>query len=58
MLSNKFQAELCGRATGSTVTGLRQSELLKCSIKIPKREIQDKIANILARVDNKINLNT
>ena len=58
MLSNMFQSELCGRATGSTVTGLRQPELLKCSIKIPKREIQDKIASILTRVDNKINLNT
>lgn len=58
MLSNMFQSELCGRATGSTVTGLRQPELLKCSIKIPNREIQDKIASILESVDNKINLNT
>ena len=58
MLSNMFQSELCARATGSTVTGLRQPELLKCSIKIPKREIQDKIASILTRIETKINLNT
>ena len=58
MLSHTFQSELCGRATGSTVTGLRQPELLKCSIKIPKREIQDKIASILTRIDAKTNLNT
>lgn len=58
MLSHTFQSELCGRATGSTVTGLRQPELLKCSIRIPKREIQDKIASILTRIDTKINLNT
>ena len=58
MLSNMFQSELCARATGSTVTGLRQPELLKCSIKIPKREIQDKIASILTKIDTKINLNT
>lgn len=57
MLSHTFQSELCGRATGSTVTGLRQTELLKCSIKIPKREIQDKIASILTKIDTKINLN-
>ena len=57
MLSHTFQSELCGRATGSTVTGLRQPELLNCSIKIPKREIQDKIASILTRIDTKINLN-
>ena len=57
MLSHTFQSELCGRATGSTVTGLRQPELLKCSIKIPTREIQDKIASILTRIDTKINLN-
>ncbi len=58
MLSNMFRSELCARATGSTVTGLRQPELLKCSIKIPKREIQDKIASILTRIETKINLNT
>lgn len=58
MLSNTFQSELSGRATGSTVTGLRQPELLKCKIKIPERKIQDKIANILKNIDNKINLNT
>lgn len=58
MLSNLFQSELRSRATGSTVTGLRQPELLKCNIKIPERKIQDKIASVLESIDNKINLNT
>lgn len=57
MFSKKFQAELSGRATGSTVTGLRQPELLKCNINIPEKEIQDKIANILKIIDKKIDLN-
>ncbi len=57
MFSKKFQAELSGRATGSTVTGLRQPELLKCNINIPEKEIQDKIANILKSIDRKIDLN-
>lgn len=57
MFSSEFQSELKRRATGSTVTGLRQPELLKCSIKIPERKIQDKIANILKNIDRKIDLN-
>ena len=57
MYSNSFQRELAGRATGSTVTGLRQPELLKCHLMIPSRETQDKIANILSNLDKKIDLN-
>lgn len=38
MTSDPFQAELNTRATGTTVTGLRQSELLKCNI--PEKPIQ------------------
>lgn len=57
MFSDEFQGELSGRATGSTVTGLRQPELLKCNIKIPNRKIQDTIANILMNIDKKIDLN-
>ena len=57
MTTREFQAELSGRATGTTVTGLRQPELLKCSINIPEKEEQDKIAYILSKIERKINLN-
>lgn len=57
MYTTSFQGELSGRATGSTVTGLRQPELLKCHLKVPNRKIQDKIANILTCIDKKIELN-
>lgn len=57
MLSHFFQRELKGRATGSTVTGLRQPELLKCHLKIPNRKLQDIISNILTSIDKKIDLN-
>lgn len=58
MFSEQFQGELSGRATGSTVTGLRQPELLKCHLKIPNRKYQDIIANILMNIDKKIDLNS
>ena len=35
MTTGAFQFELDGRATGTTVVGLRQPELLKCRIKLP-----------------------
>lgn len=57
MISKKFQEELRSRATGSTVTGLRQPELLKCKIILPERDIQDKIVKILYNIDKKIELN-
>ena len=57
MYTSSFQSELSGRATGSTVTGLRQPELLKCHLKVPSRKIQDKIADILTCIDKKIELN-
>ena len=57
MFSGQFQGELSGRATGSTVTGLRQPELLKCHLKIPNRKYQDIIAAMLMNIDKKIDLN-
>ena len=57
MTSREFKGELEARATGSTVTGLRQPELLKCKIKVPNKDIQDKIAFILKCIDRKIELN-
>ena len=57
MTSNEFQSELKARATGSTVTGLRQPELMKCAIDIPDLETQKKIVRILSALDRKIELN-
>ena len=57
MTSREFKGELEARATGSTVTGLRQPELLKCIIKIPNKDNQDKISHILKCIDKKIELN-
>lgn len=57
MRSPRFQAELAGRATGTTVMGLRQPELLKCSVQLPSLDTQKRIASLLASFDDKIALN-
>lgn len=57
MTSSFFQAELDGRATGTTVVGLRQPELLKCKIYAPDYQEQKKIADILWCLEQKINNN-
>lgn len=57
MTTPEFQAELDARATGTTVIGLRQPELLKCKIKYPPLGVQRKIAGVLGALDDKIELN-
>lgn len=57
MCSREFQAELNGRSSGTTVTGLRQPELLKCKIKFPIIAEQIKIGSILKSLDDKIETN-
>ena len=57
MTSRKFQNELIERATGSTVTGLRQPELLKCKVLVPNIKNQYKITKLLSNIDEKIELN-
>lgn len=57
MTTQEFQNELSGRATGSTVKGLRQPELLKCIIKVPDYKYQKKIADIISSFDDKIDNN-
>ena len=52
-----FQDELDGRATGTTVVGLRQPELLKCKILAPSYEEQRVIAETLWCIEQKINNN-
>ena len=57
MTTSMFQAELNGRATGTTVIGLRQPELMKCRINLPPIRFQIQIASILSSLDDKIELN-
>lgn len=57
MTSSFFQAELDGRATGTTVVGLRQPELLKCKIFAPNYQEQKRIADTLWCLEQKINNN-
>ena len=57
MTSHRYQKDLEGRATGTTVTGLRQPELLKSTILLPSLEAQRSIASILSSLDRKIELN-
>lgn len=57
MNTKDFQGEMDGRATGTTVVGLRQPELMKCFVHCPNLGTQRKIASILASIDEKISLN-
>ncbi len=54
MTTPEFQSELGGRATGTTVIGLRQPELMKCVIQCPEIQEQKVISAILSSIDAKI----
>lgn len=56
MSTNRFQSELLARATGTTVVGLRQPELMKCILMILEKNEQDRIVDILSAVDKKSDL--
>ncbi|WP_407435675.1 restriction endonuclease subunit S [Treponema sp.] len=51
------QYNLKSRETGTTVTGIKQSEFRKLRIPIPPLSTQQKIAAILSSLDDKIELN-
>lgn len=57
MTTPEFQGELSGRATGTTVIGLRQPELLKCVVRCPNVLTQHKISSLLSALDEKIEFN-
>lgn len=57
MTTSDFQGEMDGRATGTTVVGLRQSELMKCVVRCPNLDTQKKIASILSSIDEKSLIN-
>lgn len=56
-LSNIGHSRLCARETGTTVTGIKQSELKEVLVSYPSYEIQLRISEILSSLDNKIELN-
>lgn len=55
--SQPIQEELRSRATGTTVLGIRQSELRKVNLTLPPLPEQHRIAHILGTLDDKIELN-
>ena len=57
LMSNIGQYRLKARETGTTVTGIKQSELKEVLIDYPNYELQQKIASILSSFDSKIELN-
>ena len=57
LLSNIGQSRLKARETGTTVTGIKQSELREVLVTCPPFETQQKIANILSSLDDKIEVN-
>lgn len=54
--SEEAQAQLKSRATGTTVLGIKQSELRKLSIKVPPLPVQAGAARTLKAIDDRINL--
>lgn len=57
LASSEGQNQIAARASGSTVQGIRQSELLKLEVDLPSKEEQERIANIRFAITDKINLN-
>lgn len=55
--STPVQEEIRSRGTGTTVVGIRQSELRKISLTIPSLAEQKAIAEVLGALDDKIELN-
>ena len=54
--TTKMQSQLKARATGTTVLGIKQSELRKVSVQLPPIEMQRTAASLLARLDARIAL--
>lgn len=56
-LSKIGKGRLIARETGTTVTGIKQTELRQVEITYPKYEVQKRIASILSSLDDKIAIN-
>ncbi|APD85398.1 restriction endonuclease subunit S [Alteromonas sp. Mex14] len=57
LLSKEIQHQLDGRGTGTTVKGIKQSELREIKLKFPEFNLQSGIAHVLKTLDDKIELN-
>lgn len=57
LASSEGQRQMTTRASGSTVQGIRQSELLKMEVDLPSKDEQEEIANVRFSLTNKISLN-
>ncbi|MDA7742466.1 restriction endonuclease subunit S [Francisellaceae bacterium] len=57
LMSTRGQYELSSRASGTTVQGIKRSEFEKVKINLPPLPEQKAIANILGKLDDKIELN-
>lgn len=57
LASRDGQSQIANRASGSTVQGIKQSELLKIEVNLPSIEIQRKIGKQRFDLDKKIELN-
>jgi type I restriction enzyme S subunit len=57
LMSEPIQSQLRGRASGTTVTGIKQSELRKVTLTLPPVAEQRAIAAVLGVLDDKIEQN-
>lgn len=57
LMSNDVQHQLDGRGTGTTVKGIKQSELREVVLKLPDLTTQRFIAHVIGTLDDKIQLN-
>ena len=57
MMSSPVQEQLLARSTGTTVLGIKQSELRMVTLDFPPYPQQNAIADILGSLDDKIELN-
>lgn len=57
LMSSPFQASLRSRASGTTVYGIKQSELRKIPLELPSFDCQVAIASVLQSLDDKIEQN-
>lgn len=57
LASSEGQRQIAARASGSTVQGIRQSELLKIEVDLPPREQQEQMAAVRFSLVEKIDLN-
>ncbi|WP_253825743.1 restriction endonuclease subunit S [Vibrio sp. RE86] len=55
--SRYVQHQLDGRGTGSTVKGIKQSELKEVELTFPSYDMQEQVASHLKKIDVKIDLN-